>query len=131
MKKEVKELEKVMERIAHLCFLEDKLNQFKKNNIEVSKLDNYIVKMFISKFINREDIEVQKLIVRITVNATDCSFTTTYENSTYLPIILKRYINPTETWQQYSFTYSATDELTLYDAPSYLNQHLGVEEDDD
>lgn len=130
---DVKYLEFLCEKLAYVCFLEDKYDYFHMQNIDRDSIENFSVRVFIEQYIEEEETQLD-MSMRFSLNIVNKpSITFVYNHEVFMPAILEKVVklNPDEGCQIHSFNYGKPNPIVLHDAEFLLEEELGVKVDND
>lgn len=125
---DINHLKFLCEKLAYVCFLEDKQDKLRMQGIDRNDIESFSVRVFIEQYIDEEETKLD-MSMRFSVNLTkNRSVTFVYTHDVFMPAILEQVVKlgPNEGSQIHSFDYGKPNPIVLHDAEFLLEEELGV-----
>lgn len=133
MATDVEHLKFVCEKLAYVCFLEDKEGQFKQQGITHEDIERFIIKVFVEERYNDDEGIDLRMFMRFTVlislpDDKTREITFLYQHPVFMDAIVEQILEPSEDEPvvNYNFEFGRPNPIVLYDAEFLLEEELGV-----
>lgn len=130
-----KYLKYLCEKLAYVCFIEDKDDQLKRLGLTHQNIEEFNVRAYINKYINDTSNEIEATVqTLISVKLLDNDagkthkITILYHHPVFSPAICKKVIDPNSKldFDIVNYKFSRPNPISLYDAEFGLEESLGV-----
>ena len=127
-KTDIDKLEFVCERLAYVCFLEDREGHLARANVTHENIKSFDIKVYVSEYLDDNGEPVSEMTIRFTVNLLDGNqhIAFQYYHPQFVPAMLEQLVVSNGAWQQYTFHYGKPNSIVLFDAEYLLEEELGV-----